>query len=238
MSVLGKATRALEHLARAGEPVRLSALAAELELPKSSAHRLLAELVECGIARRSEDGRYALGARLLYWGAAAGDSFDLRVHAEPAMRKLRDAEDESVHLYIREDIHRVCIAAVESRRELRPFVALGRQLPLGQGSGGRILLACAPGPVAARVREQAAALGHPLPDDAELARIREERWALSHGEREDGVAAVAVGIEGRGRRIVGALTVSGSSARLTRERLTGLRGSLEACAGAVGARLV
>ena len=104
---------------------------------------MLSELAVLGIVRRTEDGRYSLGPRLLYWGEAAAETFNLRSIAEPAMRRLRDAIGESVHLYIRENDARICIAAVEARHELRPFIQLGRPLPLRAGAAGKVLLAFA-----------------------------------------------------------------------------------------------
>ena len=143
MSVLKKASELIDCLGHAGEPVSLAFVRSALDMPKSSTHRLLGELAGLGIVRRTEDGRYSLGARLLYWGEAAAETFDLRVVAEPSMRRLRDAVGESVHLYLRDKDTRVCIAAVEARHELRPFIQLGRPLPLRAGAAGKLLLAFA-----------------------------------------------------------------------------------------------
>ena len=143
MSVLEKASDLIDCLGRAGEPVTLGYVREALGMPKSSTHRLLSELAALGIVRRTEDGRYSLGPRLLYWGEAAADTFDLRAVAEQPMRRLRDDVGESVHLYVREHDTRICIAAVEGRHELRPFIQLGRPLPLRAGAAGKLLLAFA-----------------------------------------------------------------------------------------------
>ena len=143
MSVLEKASELIDCLGQAGEPVSLAFVRSALDMPKSSTHRLLGELAGLGIVRRTEDGRYSLGPRLLYWGEAAAETFDLRAVAEPAMRRLRDEVGESVHLYLRDGDTRMCIAAVEARHELRPFIQLGRPLPLRAGAAGKLLLAFA-----------------------------------------------------------------------------------------------
>ena len=143
MSVLEKASDLIDCLGQAGEPVTLAHVRSALAMPKSSTHRLLSELAALGIVRRTEDGRYSLGPRLLYWGEAAAETFDLRAIAEPTMRQLRDEVGESVHLYVRDEDTRICIAAVEARHELRPFIQLGRPLPLRAGAAGKVLLAFA-----------------------------------------------------------------------------------------------
>ena len=238
MSVLEKATQTLDTLGASEAPLRLGEVAAAVGLPKSSAHRLLAELTSLGIVRRTADG-YALGARLLSWGAAAAGGFDLRAYAEPPMRRLRDRLGESVHLYVVDNGRRVCIAAVESRYSLRPFVALGRPGPLGHGSSGRLLLAFAP-PAGRRavLAELARSSETHLPAEEELARMREEHWAVSHGEREDGVVAAATTVRGPDGRVVAVLTVSGPSTRLTPQHLEEFRAPMVACCAEISAVLV
>ena len=141
------------------------------------------------------------------------------------MRRLRDEVGESVHLYIRDGDTRTCIAAVEARHELRPFIQLGRPLPLRAGAAGKLLLAFADdetqrlelrparsGAASSRTRP-----GADLAD--QLERIRTERWATSVGERENGVAAAATPIVDSRDRVVAALCISGPTTRLSPERL-------------------
>ncbi|MEW6224127.1 MAG: IclR family transcriptional regulator [Chloroflexota bacterium] len=243
MSVLGKASELIDCLGQAGEPVSLAYVRSALDMPKSSTHRLLGELAGLGIVRRTEDGRYSLGPRLLYWGEAAAETFDLRAVAEPSMRQLRDLVGESVHLYVRERDTRTCIAAVEARHELRPFIQLGRPLPLRAGAAGKLLLAFADDDVqrleVRRARSDAASFpnapGARLSD--QLEQIRTERWATSVGERENGVAAAATPIVDSRARVVAALCISGPTTRLTPDRLAAMRKPLEASAAEISGLL-
>src|SRR5688500_18598882 len=143
MSVLGKASELIDALGQAGEPLPLGRVRTLLGTPTSSTHRLLNELATLGIVRRTEGGRRSSGPRRLYWGEAAADTCDMRAIAEQPMRGLRDELGESIHLYVREQDTRICIAAVEGRHELRPFIQLGRPLPLRAGAAGKLLLAFA-----------------------------------------------------------------------------------------------
>lgn len=237
MSVLSKATLALDCLGQADAPMRLGALAAALGLPKSSAHRLLAELASLGIVRKLEGG-YLLGPRLMYWGTIAAEEFDLRTLAEPAMRRLRDQVGDSVHLYVNDNNSRVCIASVEARHSLRAFAALGRPGLPGLGSSGRMLLAFSNDTRRRTVIAELERVGAPhVPTIAELDRIREERFDISYGEREDGVNAAATSIHGADGRAVAAMTVSGPGIRLTRDRLESLRPALFRCAAEIAERI-
>jgi DNA-binding IclR family transcriptional regulator len=241
MSVLEKASELVDCLGRAGEPVTLGYVRSALDMPKSSTHRLLNDLAALGIVRRTEDGLYSLGPRLLYWGEAAADTFDLRAVAEAPMRSLRDQIGESVHLYIRENDTRICIAAVEGRHVLRPFIQLGRPLPLRVGAAGKLLLAFADSQVQelelGRARDEASSRpntpGANLEEQLEL--IRVEKWATSIGEREEGVSAVATALVDARDRVVAALSISAPATRLGEDRFAELRQPLEQCAAEVHA---
>lgn len=243
MSVLEKASDLIDFLGKAGEPVTLAHVRSALGMPKSSAHRLLGELAALGIVRRTEGGLYSLGPRLLYWGEAAAETFDLRTLAESAMRRLRDEVGESVHLYIRDDDARICIAAVEGHHELRPFIQLGRRLPLHAGAAGKLLLAFAAPAVVQRVMQQAAADAQRYPDApgerlaSELDRIRADHYAASVGERESGVSAIATSVSDSRGRVVAAVSLSAPSARVGTDGFDSMRAPLRACAATVSGLL-
>jgi DNA-binding IclR family transcriptional regulator len=243
MSVLEKASDLIDHLGQAGEPVTLAHVRSALAMPKSSTHRLLTDLAALGIVRRTPDGRYSLGPRLLYWGEAAAETFDLRAIAEPPMRRLRDEIGESVHLYVRDEDTRICIAAVEARHELRPFIQLGRALPLRAGAAGKLLLAFADEETRRIEVERAPGDTERLPNApgaalaAQLARIRSDGWATSIGEREAGVAAVATSVIDSTGRVVAALCISGPTIRLDPDRLDALRAPLAAAASEISGLL-
>lgn len=243
MSVLEKASDLIDCLGQAGEPVPLGYVRSALKMPKSSTHRLLSELAALGIVRRTEDGRYSLGPRLLYWGEAAADTFDLRAVAEQSMRRLRDEVGESVHLYVRDRDTRICIAAVEARHELRPFIQLGRPLPLRVGAAGKLLLAFAEPDVRNAELDRAVADAESRPNapgprlGEQLAQIRSERWATSVGEREDGVSAAATAVVDSRDRVVAALCVSAPTTRLSGGRFDEMRRPLEESAAEISALL-
>lgn len=238
-----KSSRILNELARSDGFLSAAQIAEAVELPRSSVYRLLDELGSLGLVRKTGDGHFGMGPRLLLWGEAAASSFDLRQAAEAPMRRLRDKLHESVHLYVREAAHRICIAAVEGNYGLRRFVRIGEPLPLRVGAAGKLLLAFAGEEVVAeevaRAREDAADGAYPNapgPDGllAELRDIRRDPWAMSFDEREAGVAAVAAPVTGRGA-VVAALCVSGPSSRFTLELLRSWRPDIEQAVGEIAA---
>ncbi|MEJ5255210.1 MAG: IclR family transcriptional regulator [Acidimicrobiales bacterium] len=188
VGVIDKAVLVLDAL-EAG-PIPLAALVEHTGLSRATAHRLAVALEVHGLVRRDEEGRFALGVRLLSLGRAAAEAIPLARAAGPALAELRDRTGESVQLYVREGDRRVCIAALESPHGLRTIVPMGASLPLGVGSAGRLLA------------DHGAEAG--------------KDWVESVGEREAGVASVSAPVRDPDGRIVAAVSVSGPIERTTR----------------------
>ena len=62
------------------------------------------------------------------------------------MEELRDLTQETVSLHIRQRDLRVCIAQVESRRQVRRVVPVGYEVGINVGATGEVLLAGFPAP--------------------------------------------------------------------------------------------
>lgn len=182
MGTFDKAVAVLDALA--DEPLALAGLVDATGLPRATAHRLATALEAHGLVRRTEDGRFALGLRLVALGRAAADQLPLADVARPALAELRDATEESVQLYVRDGDRRVCVAALESPHGLRTIVAMGAALPLDRGSAGRVLRG----------------------EDGEGA---DHGWVASVAERETGVASVSAPVRAADGAVVAAVSVSG-----------------------------
>jgi IclR family transcriptional regulator, KDG regulon repressor len=219
VSVLDKTVQVIDVLGRASGPMRLGSVAEHLAMPKSSAHRLLTELAHHGLVRRAGEGEYALGYRLVQWGHLADRSVGLRPLAEPVMTELRDEIRESVHLYVRQDLHRVCVLSVEGPHTLRPVAVLGSPMPLGYGAAGKLLLAHADERVLEAVeRDLPEHRDRTLPTREDLAAIRDSGVAVSVGEMEDGLTALATPVRAPGGGVFAALAIAGVTTRMPAER--------------------
>ena len=187
--VLDKVTALLDVLEDG--PAPLAELVVRTGISRATVHRLATDLVRRGLVRRDDEGRFALGARLIALGRAAAEDWPLAAAAMAALSDLREASGESVQLFVREGEERVCIAALQSVHGLRTIVPLGARLPIGVGSAGKVL-----GGV-----------------DDELF----GDWIESVGEREAGVASVSAPVRDADGAIVAAVSVSGPIERTSRE---------------------
>ena len=186
MGTIDKGVRVLAAVEAIG-PCALADLVAATGLSRATTHRLAVALETHGLLRRTADGRFALGLRLVGLGRAATDALPLAEAAASALAALRDATGESVQLYVREGEHRVCIASLESPHGLRTIVPVGATLPLDRGSAGRVLW------------------GEPVAG-----------WSESVEEREPGVASVSAPVLDDVGRVVAAVGVSGPVERTSR----------------------
>lgn len=172
-------------------PLSLAELVRATGLSRATAHRLAVALEVHGLVRRDDEGRFALGVRLVALGRAAAEAIPLATAAVGALEQLRDATEESVQLYVRDGDRRVCIAALESPHGLRTIVPMGASLPIDKGSAGKLL---------------SLAVGDKVPG-----------WVQSIGEREAGVASVSAPVGDGEGRVLAAVSVSGPVERTTRK---------------------
>jgi DNA-binding IclR family transcriptional regulator len=192
VGVLDKALAVLDALE--GRPRSLAELVEATGISRATAHRLATALEAHGLVRRDDDGRFALGTRLIALGRAAVDAVPLAAAAADALEELRDATGESVQLYVRDGDQRTCVAALQSPHGLRTIVPLGASLPLGVGSAGRLLA-----------------------DETPETSLAPGGWVASVGEREAGVASVSAPVRDAAGQVVAAVSVSGPIERTTRQ---------------------
>ncbi|WP_379158617.1 IclR family transcriptional regulator [Paenibacillus sp. sgz5001063] len=200
----------------------LTEIASKISLHKSTVHRLLTTLEEKGFLLRMEaTEKYRLGIRIWELSTHLPTLDEPAALLLPAMEKLRDSLGETVSLYLRDDLERVRIQAVQSRQAIRRVAQIGARLPLSVGASSKVLAAYAPPEVQSRL------LADPNWPEAvdrsvyleQLNEISQRGYATSFEEREPGAAAVAVPITGRAGNVVAALSLSGPVSRLSRETL-------------------
>lgn len=194
----------------------LTEISQQVGLHKSTVHRLLASLEGKGfVIRDAVSDKYRLGFRVWELSANISRSDDPAVLLLPEMERLRDQLGETVSLYIRDGAERIRIQAVQSNQAIRRVAPVGARMPLYVGASSKVLIAF-DGPTAEQL-----VIDDPLWPSTmdrnlfleQLADIREQGFATSVEEREQGAAAVSAPILDRSGRLVAALSVSGPSNR-------------------------
>jgi IclR family KDG regulon transcriptional repressor len=192
----------------------------------STAGRLMAEMKEASILKQDPASRaYSPGSKILSWSSVYMALLNIRTSALPYMEELRRTCGETVTLYILDGNDRLCVERMESQHNIRMVTRVGSRLPLYAGSAGKAILAFLPAERQAEYLRSVVlrpltsqTFTDPQALRAELAKIHQDGYATSFGEWILEASGVAAPIFGSGGAVLGALSISGPSARMTPAR--------------------
>jgi DNA-binding IclR family transcriptional regulator len=226
----GKLLAVLGAFTRERSALLLSDIARVVEVPLSTAHRLVAELCAWGALERDADGRYRVGLRIWELGALAPRGLGLREAALPFMEDLYEVTHENVQLAVRDDDEVVFVERFASRDAVAVLTRVGGRFALAPTGVGLVLLAHAPLEVQERVLAgpQQRYTPYTITDPRQLRRVLAEvrRTGVAISDRQVTVDAVSVAapIEVRGS-VVAALSVvvRGNSPAAVRTMTPGVR---------------
>jgi IclR family transcriptional regulator, acetate operon repressor len=213
-----RAVTILEILARDGD-CRVTDLASELDVHKSTAFRLLASLEQGGLVEQSgERGRYRLGFGVVRLAGAATAQLDLAKEGRPVCLRLAGEVGETVNIAVPQDGDAVNVSQVRGPSAISGHNWVGQRTPSHATSSGKVLLAFGAlrPPDVLRRFTPLTITDHRL---LGLEEIRRRGWAFTVEELELGLNAVAAPIRGGDGAVVAAVSASGPSYRLTPQRL-------------------
>jgi IclR family transcriptional regulator, acetate operon repressor len=217
--VLSKFRAVLDCFLPDNKPMTLTEVAHATGLPLSTTQRLLRSLMAEEFVAKTDAG-YALGVGLIGWASAVRRGLSVIDAARPVMEALRDETGETVTLLVRNGLQRICVASVSSRHVISQRSEPGEVAPLQSGSPSKILLAWDPETTAAvlqrgLVKLTADTITDPSALTSELARVREQGYAISVGENAEGVASVGAPVRDTSGKVTAALVLGGPTSRVT-----------------------
>lgn len=223
-----KTIRLIEIMAMSPEPLRLSDLAAQADMPASTTLRMVNTLVDCGYAYQEEGSlqRYGLTMRFLQIGQMIAGHFSIRDLVHPYLITLAKETGES------------CCLSIDDNRRVRYLDVVENTLSnvmIRQRVGGSALMHCTGSGKLFLSRYSPEALDAYIADNglnpltphtfstpeslrAELAACRERGYAFDDEECEIGMRCIAVPILDAGEQICAVISLSGPISRMTWER--------------------
>lgn len=204
-SVLWKAFDVMSAFSHEDRVLSLAEIARRTGLAKSTAHRVLAMLVENSAVEQAEGG-YRLGLRMFSLGALPPEAA-LREAAMLHLEWLHRLTGQTLHLAVLRGGDVVYLEKLLSRQRVDTPAAIGDRLPASCTAVGKALLAFS------GERAEAAVLGRPLSRLTarsmasadtirdQLATIRARGYATDREESTDGLACVAVPVMAGGRAV-------------------------------------
>lgn len=217
-SVTAKALAVLSAFDRRTPRATLTEIAACADLPISTAHRLVAELVQWGALVRRSDGEYEVGPRLWALGLLAPMSRNLRELALPFMQDLAATTGENVHIAVRKGIHALYVDRIAGTRSVAIVSRSGSELPLHATGVGKVLLANADAGTFNRAMDRLVRVTpYTVVDrprmELQIAEVRRRGWADTSEEMTVGTCSIAVPIFDSREQVIAALGLVAASSR-------------------------
>jgi IclR family acetate operon transcriptional repressor len=225
LSTVGNAIRALDVLADEG-PLRLTALADQLNLGKSTVHLLLQTLREHGMVDYDPaTSTYGVGLRVFELGATAIEQGGFGARLVGPMEELARRCNESVSLGVLNAGSVLIVQRIESPEILRADIRPGTRMPLHASASGKALLATMTDPEIDRLLPELQLPAsarmthrHRVGLLAEIRLIGERGYAKQEEEFVEGISAVATPVLAAGGRALAALSIAGPSSRFDEAR--------------------
>ncbi|GAA0526416.1 IclR family transcriptional regulator [Paractinoplanes ferrugineus] len=214
-SVLGKAFLLFGAFDGGRSTLGLTDLSRRAGIPKATAYRLAQELVNLNLLERVEAG-YQLGWRMYELGQLVPGPANLRHVARPVLTDLHSATRAVVHLAVPHGLDTLYLERLAGRSDARVHATVGNRIPMWCTASGKLFIAYsddperilsalehdgAPhrtggGPTAGRLR-------------AQIAAVRDRRWATEQQECLEGYKSYAVPITSGGpHQVVAAVSAT------------------------------
>ena len=244
VGVVGKVLRILEALDASPNGLQLREISQQTRVNKSTAYRFVAHLENEGYLFRDAAGAYIVGPKLARLGAGIAYHATLRKIARPVLLALSSQTKETVNLGVLDGHDILYLDVIESPHSFRMASQPGMQRPLVSTALGKALLAFLPS-------EQRDELLPGLQFErltsrsiATLARLKRELicivqlgYALDDQETDLGARCVAAPILDESGKVAAALSVSGPTTRITRERVVAFAQATKRAARSVSVQL-
>lgn len=239
-----RAIGVLEFLACSKRGFSVSEISRNLALPKSSTFLVLATLVNRGyLQKNAETGKYSFGVNLVKLSRKVLENLELRDVAKPFLNSLMKKTGLTVHLAVLADNAAVLVDRACPRGSNVGADWIGRTLDINCTGVGKALLAflsedqfnqLIKSKSFARHNDNTIVTVRGL--KRELARVREQGYALDDEEDEIGLRCIGTPIFDAEQRTVAAVSMAGTTEDIPLERVQTLAATLKQTAAEISRR--
>lgn len=202
----------------------VSEIAEKLSQPQSSVYRHLRVLKERGYISESVEGQYRLGLKLLDMARIVRHDNSLLSVSRPEMIKLSNETKETIILSVRFNYSVVCLDTIQSTYPIKVSSQQGGIMPLHCGASSKVLLAAMEDSFVDELFEQGMVKKYSEKTIYEkeallkgLQFIRDNGYAQSLGEIDEGVLAYGVPIHDFNEKVVASLSIAGPADRMMQQ---------------------
>jgi IclR family KDG regulon transcriptional repressor len=229
-SSIERALMMLEYVADKKVGVTLAELVKEMDIPKSTAHRILETLKTREYLEMDPvTERVSIGMKALEVGFAGLTNMEIIDVARHYLRELAATTGETTFLALLNEGEIVYLYKVEGTQSIRTSAQLGSRRPVHcTGLGKAILSGYAPEEVDRILADKGMAkftdrtITESRLFHEELSRIRLQGYSADDEEMELGVACFAVPVFNYTGQVVGAISVAGPKDRILEQQVTNI----------------
>ena len=238
---VGKALEILDLVASFERPVRFSDVLERADFPKATVYRFIQTLTSQGMLNYDPDRQtYALGIRLVRLAHSAWQQSSLAPVAHPHIEKLAQEVGETVHLAQLDHAQVLYVDKIDPSKPIEMFSQAGKVGPAYCTGVGKAMMAYLDQPHLDEVIEQQSfhvftehTLANAQSLRAELIDIRSNGYGFDREEHEPSIICIALPILTAQCRVLGALSVTSSTARTNLAALEALVPRIQSAATAI-----
>ncbi len=244
VGVVTKVLHILETLHDAPSGLQLKDVAQLTGINKSTAYRFLAHLEHEGYVFRDSSGAYAIGVRLARLASGASYQTTLRKLSRPILQQLWRVTGETVNIAVLDGREVLYLDVMESSHTFRLVSQVGMRRPVYCTALGKAMLAFIPeeeqqyffdGMSFERFTPHTIRGATQL--RKEFALIRQRGYSIDNEEAYLGSRCIGAPIFEASGKITAALSVSGPTTRVTREKVTVVAAAAKSAATAISRTL-
>lgn len=193
-----------------------------LDIPPSTVYRYIDTLKDEGLIEEdTKPGRYRLGVKVLELAQIAKQQMDIIAMAYPVMEWLSDQTEETIVLATLREQRVTGIEKIDGRHNLRVSYERGRSQYLHAGASAKVIMAYLTDKERESIIKEVGlpeltenTITDPNRLEAELKKIRKNGFALSDGEVDPGVRAIAAPIFDGHNKVMASISIGGPIDRI------------------------
>ncbi|MEP0940520.1 MAG: IclR family transcriptional regulator [Rhizobiaceae bacterium] len=238
-----RALNILILITHSNEPLGLSEINRGTKIPKATALRLLCTLEAFKLIQQDPvTRRYETGPR--FWQLANNSRNDLRTISQPHLEALRRVTKETVSLVCPRNLERVVVETLATPHELSVTPLIGSSVPIYAGASGKLIMTYLPEEERNRIIEltQLKPVGASVALNRRtyleiLSSIREKGYAISVGDVNPGIAAIAAPVFDSFGKFLAAVSLHSPEVRMSVDSLERVAPSVVETAANISADL-
>jgi DNA-binding IclR family transcriptional regulator len=224
---------------------KISEVAHQLQLDRSTTYRILLSLEKCGFVEKDKKtGEYSLGVATFETGNTYLRRMDFIQISKPIMADLALEVQETVHLAVLSDTEIVYVDKVDSPRTLGVMSKIGQRAPVYCTALGKVLLAHQPNDELSRIVQQIKlkpftrnTISSKRKLVEELRKIRKQGYALDQKEYEQDVECIGAPIRNHLGNTIAAISISGPQRKINTPQEKQFIGHVVKAAAAVSSKM-